>query len=117
MKKDFMSINIPKLSVYTTEQGIKTINQNLGSLKNWRELIELIPKLKTNMELVIRKLFIDMPINKIMTKTPITIEPNQNIKNAIKIMNDNKITALFVLNKKSKSPLGIIHIHDCIKSK
>ena len=36
-----MSINIPKLSVYTTEQGIKTINQNLGSLKNWRELIEL----------------------------------------------------------------------------
>ena len=44
MKKDFMSINIPKLSVYTTEQGIKTINQNLGSLKNWRELIELIPK-------------------------------------------------------------------------
>ena len=44
MKKDFMSISIPKLSVYTTEQGIKTINQNLGSLKNWRELVELIPK-------------------------------------------------------------------------
>ena len=63
------------------------------------------------------KNFIDMPINTIMTKKPLTIEPNQNIKNAIKMMNDNKITALFVLNKKSKNPLGIIHIHDCIKTK
>ena len=58
-----------------------------------------------------------MPINKIMTKKPLTIEPNQNIKNAIRMMHDNKITALFVLNKKSKNPLGIIHIHDCIKTK
>jgi len=65
----------------------------------------------------IAKNFIDMPINKIMTKKPLSIEPNQNIKNAIKMMNDNKITALFVLNKKSKIPLGIIHIHDCIKTK
>ena len=65
----------------------------------------------------IAKNFIDMPINKIMTKKPLSIEPNQNIKNAIKMMNGNKITALFVLNKKSKIPLGIIHIHDCIKTK
>ena len=29
MKKNFMSINIPKLPVYTTDEGIKRINQNI----------------------------------------------------------------------------------------
>jgi len=32
-------------------------------------------------------------------------------------MHKNKITALFVVNKASKIPEGIIHIHDCIKTK
>ena len=65
----------------------------------------------------ITKNFIEMPISKIMTKNPLTIEPEVNIKNAIEIMNNNKITALFVLSNKSKVPQGIIHIHDCIKIK
>ena len=43
MKKDFMSINIPKLPVYTTDEGIKRINQNIQKLKNWTEISELIP--------------------------------------------------------------------------
>ena len=43
MKKNFMSINIPKLPVYTTDEGIKRINQNIKKLKNWTEISELIP--------------------------------------------------------------------------
>ena len=43
MKKDFMSMNIPKLPVYTTDEGIKRINQNIKKLKNWTEISELIP--------------------------------------------------------------------------
>ena len=43
MKKDFMSMNIPKLPVYTTDEGIKRINQNIQKLKNWTEISELIP--------------------------------------------------------------------------
>ena len=43
MKKNFMSINIPKLPVYTTDEGIKRINQNIQKLKNWTEIFELIP--------------------------------------------------------------------------
>ncbi len=43
MKKNFMSINIPKLPVYTTDEGIKRINQNIQKLKNWTEISELIP--------------------------------------------------------------------------
>ena len=44
MRKNFRSINIPKLPVFTTEEGIKTIRQNLAQLKNWKSLLELIPK-------------------------------------------------------------------------
>ena len=44
MRKNFRSINIPKIPVFTTEEGIKTIRQNLSQLKNWKSLLELIPK-------------------------------------------------------------------------
>ena len=43
MKRNFMSINIPRLPVYTTDEGIKRINQNIQKLKNWTEISELIP--------------------------------------------------------------------------
>ena len=43
MTKDFQKINIPKLPVYTTEDGIKTIKDFFGKLINWKNLDELIP--------------------------------------------------------------------------
>ena len=64
----------------------------------------------------IAKNFLDLPIDKIMTKNPITIESNVNIKNTVDIMNKNKITAVFVIKNNSKVPEGIIHIHDCVKT-
>ena len=64
----------------------------------------------------IAKNFLDLPIEKIMTKNPITIESNVNIKNTVDIMNKNKITAVFVVKNNSKIPEGIIHIHDCVKT-
>ena len=63
----------------------------------------------------ITKNFLDLPIEKIMTKNPITIDPMLNIKNTVDIMNKNKITSVFVVKNNSKIPEGIIHIHDCIK--
>mgnify|MGYP001170953119 FL=1 len=44
MTKDFQTINIPRLPVFTTEEGIKTIKEFYGKLVNWRKLDELIPK-------------------------------------------------------------------------
>tara|TARA_B100000700_G_scaffold329666_1_gene452265 strand:- start:746 stop:1483 length:738 start_codon:yes stop_codon:yes gene_type:complete len=44
MKKDFQTINIPKLPVFTTEESIKTIKQFLGTLSDWKNLNDLIPK-------------------------------------------------------------------------
>ena len=43
MQKAFQVINIPKLPVMTTEEGIKQIKSNLDSLKDWRNIEELIP--------------------------------------------------------------------------
>ncbi|MFL2851719.1 MAG: segregation and condensation protein A [Candidatus Pelagibacter sp.] len=44
MTKDFQKINIPKLPVFTTEEGIKTIKEFFGKLIDWKKLDELIPK-------------------------------------------------------------------------
>ena len=43
MTKDFQKINIPKLPVFTTEEGIKTIKDFLGKLMDWKNLNDLIP--------------------------------------------------------------------------
>ena len=43
MTKDFQKMNIPKLPVFTTEDGIKTIKGFFGKLVDWKKLDELIP--------------------------------------------------------------------------
>jgi len=49
MTKDFQKINIPKLPVFTTEEGIKRIKEFFGKLIDWKKLDDLIPNnLKKN---------------------------------------------------------------------
>jgi segregation and condensation protein A len=43
MTKDYQRMNIPKLPVFTTEAGIKTIKQFFGKLMDWKNLNDLIP--------------------------------------------------------------------------
>ena len=43
MTKDFQRMNIPKLPVFTTEDGIKTIKNFFGRLIDWKNLNDLIP--------------------------------------------------------------------------
>src|SRR5210317_2151010 len=43
MTKDFQRMNIPKLPVFTTEDGIKRIKEFFGKLIDWRNINELIP--------------------------------------------------------------------------
>ncbi len=52
MQKTFTNINIPKLPVFTTEEGIKQIKNNLDKIDNWKNLLDLIPKFysKNNMK-------------------------------------------------------------------
>ena len=44
MTKDFQRMNIPKLPVFTTEDGIKTIRDFFGKLIDWKNINDLIPK-------------------------------------------------------------------------
>jgi len=44
MQKAFQTINIPKLPVLTTEEGIKQIKNNFSQIAEWKDIEELIPK-------------------------------------------------------------------------
>jgi len=44
MTKDFQRMNIPKLPVFTTEDGIKRIREFFGKLIDWKNINDLIPK-------------------------------------------------------------------------
>ena len=43
MTRDLQKINIPKLSVFTTEEGIKRIKEFFGKLTDWKNINELVP--------------------------------------------------------------------------
>ena len=52
MRKNFLSINIAKLPVCTTEQGIEIIKSNMRKLNEWRNISDFIPsKFKKNKKL------------------------------------------------------------------
>ena len=44
MQKAFQTISIPKLPVFTTEEGIKQIRNNLSNITEWKDIEQLIPK-------------------------------------------------------------------------
>ena len=50
MTKDFQRINIPKLPVFTTEEGIKRIREFFGELSDWKNLNDLLPENFTSSE-------------------------------------------------------------------
>ena len=53
MTLNFQSINIKKLPVCTTEQGIEIIKSNINKLKEWKNISNLVPsKFKKNNDLL-----------------------------------------------------------------
>ena len=85
----------------------------VGVINSKNELLGIITDgdLRRN----IRKNFLTLPVKKIMTKKPLTINKEKSVMEALNIMNKNKITALFVTESNDNVPKGIIHIHDCLK--
>ena len=43
MRKNFLSINIPKLPVCTPEQAAEVIKKNINKLSDWKHIADLIP--------------------------------------------------------------------------
>ncbi|HVU22079.1 MAG TPA: KpsF/GutQ family sugar-phosphate isomerase [Rhizomicrobium sp.] len=61
---------------------------------------------------------LDRKAHDVMTESPKVVYADQMAVEALALMNDKKITQLFVLDGKSKSrkPVGILHIHDCLRA-
>lgn len=61
---------------------------------------------------------LDKSAGEVMTRNPKIALIGQLAAEALAFMNDNKITRLFVLDPKdrTKKPLGILHIHDCLRA-
>ena len=103
-------VNIKKVLIEMTKKSFG----HVGVRNKKRHLIGIITDgdLRRNMN----HNFFKAKAREIMTYKPYLIKENELISNAISIMNTKKITCLFVIkNKSSKIPVGIIHIHDCIR--
>ena len=48
MQKTFQTINIPKLPVLSTEEGIKQIKKNMNNISDWTNIKSLIPEFYSN---------------------------------------------------------------------
>jgi len=52
----------------------------------------------------------------VMTASPVTIDPNALAEKAVGIMNNRKITCLLVVDPDQPTiPVGLLHIHDCLR--
>lgn len=53
----------------------------------------------------------------VMTPGPRTIAPDQLAEKAVRVMNDRKITCLFVVDPAAGAQaIGLLHIHDCLRA-
>ena len=57
-------------------------------------------------------------VREVMTANPKVTAPALLAVEALAVMNDRKITQLFVLDPKDKAkkPVGVLHIHDCLRA-
>jgi len=55
-----------------------------------------------------------MSAKEIMTKSPVSVAPEMFAVETTKLLNDKKITSIFVVE--DGIPQGIIHVHDCLRA-
>lgn len=91
--------------------GVTDKDGNLIGIITDGDLRRLVsPKLDTNTLLA-------MTAQQIMSSDPKTITAGALVAEAIGIMNDRKITCLFVMDPVDPAvPVGIVHVHDCLQA-
>ena len=52
-------------------------------------------------------------VSEIMTPDPLVITPDALAAEALHMFSQNKITALFIVDERSR-PVGLLHVHDCL---
>ncbi len=111
-----------KMPIVTEESSMKSVliemtKKSFGhvGVKNKKnQLIGIITD--GDLRRKINKNFFEYNAKMLMTLKPILIEKDCLVIDSLNIMNKNKITCLFVVEKqKNKVPIGIIHIHDCLR--
>tara|TARA_B100000212_G_C27348159_1_gene522339 strand:+ start:320 stop:1273 length:954 start_codon:yes stop_codon:yes gene_type:complete len=121
--KDIMhsKSNIPLTSENTNMKDVivKITNKNFGCI-GVLDLSKSLVGIITDGDL--RRHMTDNMLKKkakdVMSKNPKVITENTFVSDALKIINDYKITSLFIMKDlKNKKPTGIIHLHDCLRVK
>ncbi len=111
-KKDiplvFENDDMKKTLLEMTRKGLGVV----GVLNKKKELVGVITDgdLRRNFSSLLKN-----NAQQTMTKYPVIIEDNTLVADALSLMNRKSITSLFIKKKDTKTPKGIIHIHDCIK--
>ena len=58
--------------------------------------------------------FMNLSVKQLMTKNPTVIKQDTLVVEAVALMNNKKITNLFVVD--NKKVIGVLHIHDCLRA-
>ena len=104
MIKALKIINDKKMGVII----VKKKNQDTSGIVTDGDLKRIAQKYKN---------FDDLEIKKVMKKSPISVDKDMLAATALSIMNTKKITSLCVhKGKKQKKTIGLIHMHDILKS-
>ena len=59
---------------------------------------------------------LEMNSGQVMTQNPRSIAPSALAEAALALMNEGQITCLFVIDPAGSGPIGILHIHDCLRA-
>ncbi len=59
---------------------------------------------------------LDRTAGEVMTRNPQTIRPLALAAEAVALMNERQITNLFAIDEDDGRPVGIVHIHDCLRA-
>jgi len=117
--KDVMKINLDIPLIGETKKMSYAILEMtskgegcVGVVSKTNELIGIITDgdIRRNMN----PKLLDKNVREIMTRKPKTLSPDTLISKALKIMNEESITNIFIT--KQKKPIGIIHMHDILKN-
>jgi arabinose-5-phosphate isomerase len=58
---------------------------------------------------------LDVPAHTLMHRNPLTIESDHLASEAVRVMEEHKVTVLFIVDEGSR-PAGIVHMHDLLKA-
>tara|TARA_B100000900_G_scaffold413142_1_gene436441 strand:- start:339 stop:1316 length:978 start_codon:yes stop_codon:yes gene_type:complete len=95
--------------IIMTQKGFGVV----GVINQKKELIGIITDgdLRRNMTNLL-----DLKAKQVMTKSPVVLNENTLVIEALKKMEKLKITSIFCFSERNpQKPVGIIHIHDCLK--